>query len=387
MLAAARIWGVYRYFHPYLNLYDEDWDAVLVRYLARMEQAANAREYHLAVAEMVALTRDSHCSVSSTVLASYFGSYIPLVEVRWIEERPIVTRVLAAALQSLIRPGDAIVNIDGRTPQKRLEELTPYLAASTPQSLMNRAMQYFLAGQFGSTVRLDLQGADGAIRQVSATRLNGVFELRPYRTGAVYRLLDARTGYADLERLTNADVNAMFEMFRNTDAIVLDMRGYPQGTAWSIAPRLTDAVSPVAALFARNVVSGIPDGGSFLWSFRFEQPLPATLLWRYKGKTVMLIDARAISQSEHSGLFYRAANGTKFIGSGTTGANGDVTYFYAPGNIQIYFTGHDVRWPDGARLQRVGLIPDVPVQPTIQGVRDGRDEVLDRALDYLRTGR
>lgn len=387
MLAAARIWGVYRYFHPYLNLYDEDWDAILVRYLARMEQAANAREYHLAVAEMVAQTRDSHCFVSSAELTSYFGSYIPLVEVRWIEERPVVTRVLAAALQSLIRPGDAVINIDGQPAQKRLDELTPYLAASTPQALMDSAMLYFLAGPFGSPVRLDLQSADGTVRQVSANRLNSVSALRPYRTGPVYRLLDSRIGYADLERLTNADVNAMFEMFRNTDAIVLDMRGYPQGTAWSIAPRLTDAVSPIAALFARNVVSGVSDAGSFLSSLRFEQPLPATSSWRYKGRTVMLTDARAISQSEHSGLFYRAANGTKFIGAGTNGANGDVTYFYAPGNIRISFTGQSVCWPDGAQLQRVGLIPDIVVTPTIQGIREGRDEILDRALDYLRTGR
>ena len=32
---------------------------------------------------------------------------------------------------------------------------------------------------------------------------------------------------------------------------------------------------------------------------------------------MMIIDDRAISQSEHSGLFYEAANGTKFIGAAT----------------------------------------------------------------------
>jgi C-terminal processing protease CtpA/Prc len=387
MLAAARIWAVYHYFHPYLSLYDDDWDAVLVRYLERLEKAAGARDYHLGVAEMVALTRDSHCSVTSSAITSYFGTTIPFVEVRWIEKKVVVTRVLAAALQSLIRPGDVVRGIDGQSVQQRLDDLTPYLAASTPQSLMNKAMLYFLAGGFGSVAHLDLEAPDGSVRTVSATRTNGIYNIQPYRTGAVYRLLDARVGYVDLERLTNNDVNAMFELFRNTDAIVMDMRGYPQGTAWSIAPRLTDAVSPIAALFRRNMVSGIPVDGEFVWSYRFEQSLPATSLWRYHGKTVMLTDARAISQSEHSGLFYRSANGTKFIGSGTTGANGDVTYFYAPGNILIYFTGHDVRWPDGSPLQRVGLTPDIYVEPTIRGVADGRDEVLERALEYLRTGR
>jgi len=48
-------------------------------------------------------------------------------------------------------------------------------------------------------------------------------------------------------------------------------------------------------------------------------------------------------------------------------------------------TGHNVRWPDGKQLQRVGLQPDVPVTPTIRGIREGRDEVLEKALEYLQS--
>ena len=57
----------------------------------------------------------------------------------------------------------------------------------------------------------------------------------------------------------------------------------------------------------------------------------------------------------------------------TQGANGDVTYFMAPGGVRISFTGHDVRWPDGKQLRRVGLTPDVLVRPTIAGIQAGRD--------------
>jgi hypothetical protein len=56
----------------------------------------------------------------------------------------------------------------------------------------------------------------------------------------VFRLLTPKIGYADLDRLDNAQVDAMFEAFKATDAIVMDMRGYPHATAWSIAPRLTE---------------------------------------------------------------------------------------------------------------------------------------------------
>jgi len=113
------------------------------------------------------------------------------------------------------------------------------------------------------------------------------------------------------------------------------------------------------------------------------QTIPHSDQWKYKGKTVMLIDERTISQAEHTGLLLQAANKTKFVGSPTAGANGDVTNFVVPGGISIGFSGHDVRMASGGQLQRNGLQPDVLVVPTLNGIRHGRDEVLEKAVEYL----
>jgi C-terminal processing protease CtpA/Prc len=101
----------------------------------------------------------------------------------------------------------------------------------------------------------------------------------------------------------------------------------------------------------------------------------------------MLVDDRAISQSEHTALFFEAANGTTFVGTPTAGANGDVTYFTVPGGFRVSFSGHDVRHADDRQLQRVGIQPHVRVAPTIAGLRSGRDEVLERAIEFVRTGK
>jgi hypothetical protein len=193
-------------------------------------------------------------------------------------------------------------------------------------------------------------------------------------------VLEGNIGYADLERLEVSAVPAMFESFRGTLGIVFDMRGYPRGTAWAIAPRINTRRPPSVALFFRPQVLG----GSTSERLSFLQPLPPTTGAVYTRPTAMLIDERAISQSEHSGLFFKAANGTAFIGSPTTGANGDVTSMVLPGGLQMRFTGHDVRWPDGRQLQRIGLVPDIEIKPTIAGIRAGRDEVLERAVAHLR---
>ena len=69
------------------------------------------------------------------------------------------------------------------------------------------------------------------------------------------------------------------------------------------------------------------------------------------------------------------------------GADGNVTYISLPGGIRTLFTGLGVYYPDGRPTQRIGIVPDIVVRPTVVGVRAGRDEVLDRALEYIRTGR
>ena len=121
LLAAARVWGVFHYFHSYNYLYDDDWDAALQEMFPKLANAPNALEYHKAVAEMVAHTVDSHCYMSSSALTEFFGAAPPAVELRWIEDQPVVSRVIGPEID--VKPGDVLTKIDGEPWQKRAEEL------------------------------------------------------------------------------------------------------------------------------------------------------------------------------------------------------------------------------------------------------------------------
>ena len=43
-------------------------------------------------------------------------------------------------------------------------------------------------------------------------------------------------------------------------------------------------------------------------------------------------------------------------------------------------SGMGVFYPDKKPTQRVGIIPDIEVKPTLAGIRAGRDKVLEEAL-------
>ena len=98
---------------------------------------------------------------------------------------------------------------------------------------------------------------------------------------------------------------------------------------------------------------------------------------------MVLINEDAISQAEHTCMFFEAATDVTFIGTPTAGANGDITYMVLPGNLTVGFSGHDVRHADGRQLQRVGIQPTINVAPTIRGIIEGRDEILEEAVRFL----
>ena len=40
---------------------------------------------------------------------------------------------------------------------------------------------------------------------------------------------------------------------------------------------------------------------------------------------------------------------------------------------------------DGKERYRTGITPDIPVKPTIQGIKEGRDEVMEAAIEYIKS--
>lgn len=207
------------------------------------------------------------------------------------------------------------------------------------------------------------------------------------RKTPIYQVLPNGYGYIDLARLPRADAHKAMDAVMKTPALIFDMRGYPNGTAWEIAPRLTNRANVTAAVFRRPLQAASyfddEDLGGRPPDLTFDQKLPPTNGAVYTGRVVMLINEFAISQAEHTCLFFESATNVTFIGSPTNGANGDVTNLVLPGDIYVNFSGHDVRHADGRQLQRVGIQPHVKVEPTPKGISAGRDEVLDAAVKFL----
>ncbi len=394
LLALFRLWTVTNYFFPYKHLMDLDWEAVLTEFIPKFEASKSALDYQLTVMQLATKLQDSHVWVRNAKVAEdHIGAYVPPLFLASVEGRPVVVALPETADPAGgIGIGDEIFAIDGQPVEQRRLWLQSLIAASTPQALRRDVERELLRGARDSVAKLRIRDASGTERDIEVKRNfdwgSKVRWLPTYRkVPKTYELLPSGAAYIDLERLAPGEVDAAMAIAQQAPAIIFDLRGYPQGTGFTIAPRLVKKKSNkpvIGALFSPPFLRGdlFGDEGAAP-KYTFSQPLQPTDKPAYQGKVVVLINEWAQSQAEHTCLAFAAATDVTFIGSATAGANGDITNLILPGNLTVWFTGQEVRYADGRQLQRIGVQPNIHVTPTIAGIRAKRDEVLEAAVSFL----
>ena len=243
-----------------------------------------------------------------------------------------------------------------------------------------------LAGKENSSVKINLL-QNGKSATVVLPRNANIYQIAFMgQEGPVWKKINDKLGYVDLGRLEVEKSDSMFNDLMNTEAIIIDDRSYPRGTVWILVNYLTNKT--VVSAKGTTMIADSPD------------PLTVTLqdqLWQipvtskplqYKGEIIVLVNETTQSQAEYSCMVLQAADKkVTIVGSQTAGADGDVTGIKIPGGIKTAFSGHGVHYPDGRPTQGIGIVPDIKITPTIKGIKAGKDEVLQRAIQFATVGK
>lgn len=383
LLALFRYWNVIRYFFPYLHLIGRDWNDVLDEAIPRFVSATDAREYAMAVKFVGAQIHDSHGFVNGPQMKDLDSDGYPALRTRYLDGKFIVTSLTESIRDKGISQGDELIEVDGVSPASRVEEQAKLTAYSLPSTA------YYVyspvAGAKGTVGKFKVKAADGVVRDIELARNNErptiLLPQRPQLPP--YGVLPSGYGYIDLTRVQSSDIEPSLKALKDTPGLIFDMRGYPNATGWGYGAQLASQRVPIARFIKPDPelwspTTGTPNGRVFVDS------IDAAPGDKYKGKVVVLINYQAMSQAEHTCLILKAARpDTVFIGQTTAGANGDVTNMILPGGISMAFSGQAVTWVDGKQLQRVGVQPDIRVEPTAKGMLAGKDEILEAAIAHL----
>lgn len=381
LLGLCRYWNMYQYYYPYPYLWQDDWAHVLRDVLPRFAAANTALRYRHAAAALFTRVHDGHARYYplDPLLEAERGNYLVAADVQFIDQQAVVTHVRQDGLvpASPLAAGDVIREVAG-TP---VAELVRQHLPETPGSNLP-AQLHTIAGNllFASIpqVALQVERAGQLLRLVvPALRVGTVAAEKAAAADSTYRFLTPDVGYLDMARLSRQQVPVALQTFAHTKGIVVDQRNYPAPIFQALAYHFTPRPVP----FARSTQRDQSYPGRFLW--QSADSVQASGPAAYPGRVVVLVNEKSRSLAEFTAMALRATPNCLLLGSQTAGADGNTSKIVLPGGLNTLMTGIGIYYPNQRETQQVGLRLDVTLRPTVAGIRAGRDELRDRAVELI----
>jgi hypothetical protein len=199
--------------------------------------------------------------------------------------------------------------------------------------------------------------------------------------GETFRRLSDDLAYLKLSSVKAAEAESYVRGAAGTRCLVIDIRNYPsEFMVFALGSHLVAEPTP----FARFTKADAANPGAFEWTEPVSlQPAKP----RYEGRVAILVDETSQSQAEYTTMAFRTAPGAVVVGSTTAGADGNISPIPLPGGLRGMMSGIGVFYPDRRPTQRIGIVPDLVVQPTIAGLRAGATKFSSAPCDTFWAGR
>jgi len=380
LLLMFKHWNIINYFDPYTYVFDKPMDTILYNHVLSMVSAANPNDLYEAIRAITSSFDDAHVEgLTGSAYIPFHGYYSPRLMLRYIENKYVV--VLSG--EPSISIGDAIVSVDGLTTSQWEDSLKGYVSAGNSAVFRRFMYNYLLGGNYGTTTNITYSDSMGTKHNVTLTRTEyqygSYFPEWYYPADSLndieWTTMPCGTGYMNIGNLTIAGADSAYTALQNDPAIIFDIRNYPITNS---AFYLAYLMYPAPTQFAKFTQPDVTYPGTFFWYYdtlgALYNPTP------YNGKVILLFNEETQSSAEFSCMILGALPNVVKVGSQTAGTDGNITYFLMSQDIQTGFTTLGTFYPNGDSTERIGIVPDSVVTPTIKGIKQRRDEVLEKAL-------
>ena len=385
LLGLFRLWNAMNYYFPHLDALDVNWNDMLVKFIPKMLEGTDRLSYELTLARLAHHLHDVGVFFQrATFFDDKFGRYVAPVQLISSEGRFVVYGVPAAG--EPLQRGDIILSVNGRDIGEIISEMRHFLSYPNDE----KALAYLS----GLWLRPSGFGASDALRSHERViyievlrgifgmthRINGqsTFNLTFPQLVESHKLLDNNIGF--INPSVQEDVGYIMENFASTDGLIIDLRQNPHNGF--IPTMLTYLLEKPNAVLKGFYPSQVYPGKQYY--FYSELYIPQNpYAFMYGSPIVLLMDGQSSGTREWAIMSLRAAQNVTVIGPYSLGALGITTPLPLPGGFWMRFTSTGVFKPDGERLFRNGIIPDIRVDRTIAGIAEGRDEILEAAIRFI----
>lgn len=384
ILALYRYWNMIQYYYPYRNLIGENWKNVLEEFIPKIIAANNETEYNLILLELVARIHDSHANIygRNEIIDKHRGLNSATVELKFIENKAVVTGFYndTLGIKTGLKIGDVITKVNNQPVEEIVKarlKLTP--ASNYPTQLRDIAPTLLRTNDSIVKIEFTREGVTDhkTLATYSLNKLN--IRNRYLVSDTCFKLLESDIAYINNGSLKIKYLPEIWEKMQHCKGLIIDIRNYPsEFPIYELSNYLMPKRTPFVKFTSGSILTPglFTFGDSLLFAGNDNKDY-------YKGKVCILVIETSVSSAEFHSMAYRVAPNATVIGSTTAGADGNVSPIYFPGGIMTMISGIGVYYPDGRETQRVGIIPDIEVRPTINGIKAGKDEVLQKAIEII----
>lgn len=381
ILGIIKIWTIVKYFYPYPDQISVNWEKSLERFLKLSQNTSSNKEYYRLIQEIMATLNDSHVSTFHPSILDFSEIFVAPVQFDWIEEKVIVTAI-DSTVKADIYIGDEITTIDDLRINEILKKESKRISSSNRQGLLATVINpgYFI-GASESKIKFDIK-SNSKRKTIEIPRTKYIFQFMGFgdnrQTSTIF---DNEIGYLNFAALTNtADLENELIKMRDTKSLILDLRNsYPTADYQKFLQMLCHATVTTRKSEV-PIISASPDK---IWQYS-EKTISPISSFSYHKPIAVLIDKTMISRPEDIAIALKSFPNVQFIGEQTQGTDGEMTKIHLPGGGETSFTGQVIKYGNGKKFQRVGIIPDIKVQRTIDGIKNNKDEILEKAIEVLK---
>jgi C-terminal processing protease CtpA/Prc len=364
-------WNVLQHFYPYFDVVKVAWDNELTQTLAAALADKTEEDFLLTLRKMVAQLQDGHGNVYHSGIAKRKAG-VPFA-VDWVESQLVV---IALKDTAKIRKGDVILSVGDMPAEKALLHEEQFISGS-PQWKRNKALRQFASGDSGSVAMLKVKRGNARLDVAVPRNYKGA-PLEEFERAPIQKL-EGDIYYVNLDKATIADLNEQITELAQARGVIFDLRGYPKGNHDIIRHLIDQPVQSAKwnvpqIIYPDHQIAGYDTSGR--WTLTPKTP-------RLKGKIVFLTHGGAISYAESFMGIIEHYKLAEIVGQPTAGANGNVNFVELPGGYRVIWTGMKVLKHDGSQHHLIGIKPTTAVARTIQGVRAGKDEFIEKAIAII----
>ena len=374
LLTLYRYWNIIVYFFPYKYQTDIKWDNVLYNMIPKFLNPESEIDFNLAMLELVVSIDDSHADLVTKTTNNFFGfKWIP-AKFKVIDEKAIITGFYndSLALINDLRIGDIVTKVDGRTIESIYMAKEKYISGSNQPH--KKVANYTIFNGTTDSINIEFSRNNRSFKKSIKRYLFSDFNYKWLETGKS-KILNDNIGYVNMGEIEKDDVAKTMNSLSETKAIIFDIRNYPNEAHYAISSYITSSNK----YFYNRIIAEMDYPGKFRWEN--EAILEYTRDLKFKGQVILLVNSDTQSNAEFTTMLFQTGDNVITIGNQTSGADGTISRFDMVGGFKTKMTGVGIFYPDGTEAQRNGVKIDIVVQPTIQGIIDGKDEILEKAIE------